>query len=174
MDPGRHERFVELFIRNQHRVYRYILSLVPVHADAEEIFQQTSLTLWSIWELFDPSRDFVRWSCGIAHIHIRNYLRKRPNRHLLLSEDVLDQLAELRLNHESALDVRRHALTGCLEKLPPSDRSLVERCYGGDETIRNTADEMGVTPNVLYKSLRRIRGWLYECVTRMIAREDGA
>jgi len=168
MDRRKHDQFVELYVRNQNRVYRYVVTLVPNRADAEELFQQTNLTLWKLWDRYDPGRDFVRWACGIAHNHIRNFFRKRENKQVLLSEEIIGQLAQQRLEMEDLLEQRRVALTGCLEKLPERQRSLVERCYGGGQTIKAVAESDGRTPNVVYKLLRRIRALLYDCITEAL------
>lgn len=171
MDQTRHDQFVELFVRNQNRVYRYILTLVPHRADAEELFQQTSLTLWKVWDRFDPTQDFVRWATGIAHNHLRNYWRERQADRLLLSEELLDQLAELRLDRDEALEDRRRALAGCLEKLTDGERALVDECYGGAGTIRAAAEDRGRNPTAIYKALRRIRTALHDCINRTLALE---
>ena len=73
------EDFVQRFVGVQARLYGYIATLVPSRADADELFQQTSLVLWRKHEEFDPSRDFLRWACGIAHNLIRNF-RKQHRR----------------------------------------------------------------------------------------------
>jgi len=171
MNEHQHQLFVELFVRNQNRVYRYILTLVPNRADAEELFQQTNLTLWKTWYRYDSGLDFVRWACGIAHNEIRNFARKKRSSHVLLGEEMLDQLAALRLQNEGLLEERRGALAECLKKLPSRDRELVERCYGSGETIKTVAQNGGQSPNVFYKALRRIRATLHGCVTQTLALE---
>jgi RNA polymerase sigma-70 factor (ECF subfamily) len=45
MDADQHQQFAQRMVRNQQRVFAYIVSLVPNRADAEELFQQTCLTL---------------------------------------------------------------------------------------------------------------------------------
>ena len=59
-------------------------------ADAEELFQETNLTLWRTWDRYDASLDFVRWAYGIAHNEIRNFARKKRASHVLLSDQLLD------------------------------------------------------------------------------------
>ena len=39
MDVEKHRQFAERVVRTQQRVYRYVASLVPNRADAEELFQ---------------------------------------------------------------------------------------------------------------------------------------
>jgi RNA polymerase sigma-70 factor (ECF subfamily) len=208
MERERHDRFAALFVRNQNRVYRYLLTLVPNRADAEELFQQTILTLWETWERFEPTAtanaaanagaglpadggsgsdlrgdgsssnltgdladQFVRWACGIAHNHVRNFVRKKQNQQVLVDANVLEQLGAWRLAHEDRLESRRQALAGCLEKLPAGQRSLVERIYAGVQTVQGAAEAAGQTPNAVYKTLNRIRAALYDCITRRLAVE---
>jgi RNA polymerase sigma-70 factor (ECF subfamily) len=204
MERERHDRFAALFVRNQNRVYRYLLTLVPNRADAEELFQQTILTLWETWERFEPTAtanaatanpatatagdgsssnltgdgvagdladQFVRWACGIAHNHVRNFVRKKQNQQVLVDANVLEQLGAWRLANEDRLESRRQALAGCLEKLPAGQRSLVERIYAGVQTVQGAADAAGQTPNAVYKTLNRIRAALYDCITRRLAVE---
>ena len=195
MERERHDRFAALFVRNQNRVYRYLLTLVPNRADAEELFQQTILTLWETWERFEPTAEanaavsaaadggsgsdltgdlanqFVRWACGIAHNHVRNFVRKKQNQQVLVDANVLEQLGAWRLAHEDGLESRRQALAGCLEKLPAGQRSLVERIYAGAQTVQDAAAAAGQTPNAIYKTLNRIRSALYDCITRRLTVE---
>src|SRR5437764_7861828 len=92
-----HDRFVERFIRSQDRVYAYVATLLPNRADAEEVFQQTSLVLWRKWQEFDPNREFLPWACGIAHHEARNFMRKHQHgSRVFLSEGVLEQICHTR------------------------------------------------------------------------------
>ena len=83
-----HDQFVERFIRSQDRIYAYVATQLPNRADAEEVFQQTSLILWRKWQQFDPHRDFVRWACGIAHREVCSFLRKQAARGRALAKPV--------------------------------------------------------------------------------------
>ena len=100
-----HDRFVEQFVRSQDRIYAYVVTLLPNRADAEEVFQQTSLLLWKKWQQFDPSRDFVRWGCGMAHLEVANFLRKHRDRgRIYPSEEVLAGIAQTRLEQNDMLE----------------------------------------------------------------------
>src|SRR3954467_1415402 len=93
------DKFVEQFVRSQDRVYAYVVTLLPNRDDAEEVFQQTSLALWKKGQEFDPTRDFLPWACGMAHLEVFNFLRKRAGRSRVdLSEDVLLEVAQARLD----------------------------------------------------------------------------
>jgi RNA polymerase sigma-70 factor (ECF subfamily) len=169
---AQHEQFVERFVRSQDRIYAYVATLLPNRADAEEVFQQTSLVLWKKWQQFDPSRDFLRWACGIARHEVQNFLRKQaPHGRVYLSEAVLAEVTEIRLGLHDVLEARRRALHQCLDRLQQNSRELLERCYAGRDSIKTIAESLGQRPNALYMTLKRLRRALYECINRTLAAE---
>ena len=170
-DPN--ERFVTLLVANQARVYRFLMTLVPRREDAEDLFQQTCLTLWRNREDYDPAAgEFASWACAIAHNHVRNFRRREVTRRNLLEEDVAQMLVNTRAAHASLVDDWHRALGHCLERLTAQQRSLVEQCYGGG-SLKEGAPTAGYTPNALYKVLRHIRGLLHDCIQKTVA-EGGA
>ena len=167
-----HDQFVERFVRSQDRIYAYLVTLLPNRMDAEEVFQQTSLVLWKKWQDFDPTRDFVRWACGIAHHEVCTFLRKHVDkRRVYLSEELLADVAEARLEAHDVLEARRRALRHCLQQLKDNQRQLLERCYAGKDTIKTIAAGLGQRPNVVYMILKRLRRTLFECINRAVAAE---
>jgi hypothetical protein len=66
---GPDDWFVTGLIPLQTRLYRYIAGLVPVCADAEDLFQESLLTAWQERIRSDFSRDMFAWRCGIARNH---------------------------------------------------------------------------------------------------------
>jgi RNA polymerase sigma-70 factor (ECF subfamily) len=171
MEPSsQQDRFVEQFVRSQDRIYAYVVTLLPNRDDAEEVFQQTSLALWKKWQQFDPSRDFVRWACGMAHFEVCNFLRKHAGRAPIgLSEDVLLEVAQVRLEMNDILEARRQALAHCLDRLKRESRELLDRCYAGKDSIRQIAEELGLQPNALYMTLKRLRRTLFDCINLNVA-----
>jgi RNA polymerase sigma-70 factor (ECF subfamily) len=165
--------FTEQFVRSQHRVYGFIVTLLPNRDDADEAFQETCLILWDKWAEFDPTRDFVRWACGIAHNVVRNYRRSQQRTAVTLSDDLLAEIALERLDNDPLLEARHQALSACLEKLTVGQRKLVEESYQRGQEIRLVAEQMAVTPATLYLRLQRIRRKLFECVDRAL-RSGGA
>ena len=172
---AQHDQFVERFVRFQDRIYAYVATLLPNRADAEEVFQQTSLILWRKWQEFDLERDFVAWACGIAYYEVRNFLRQHRDRaRVYLSEDVLEEVARVQVELHDVLEARLDALKHCLDQLNPDNRRLLERCYAGKDSIKTIAEDLGQTPNVLYMILKRLRRALFECINRSLAAEGTA
>jgi RNA polymerase sigma-70 factor (ECF subfamily) len=161
--------FLKRFLRDQHRLYGYIVTLLANRSDAEEVFQETALILWEKWREFDQGREFVPWACGIAHNVARNFLRKQGNRRVYLDEEFLRRVTVAREESQGSLDERRGALAHCMSQLPSKQRELLERCYSDQQTARDVAEQLGMSDNALYLRLSRIRRILYDCVTRRMA-----
>jgi RNA polymerase sigma-70 factor, ECF subfamily len=173
MSFGDRDDFAERLVRNQHRVFAYIVTLVANRDDAEDAFQSTCLILWRKWEEYDPHRDFFGWACGVAHNEVRNLLRRNHRGRLRLSESLLTQISETRLRADQFLETRSQFLALCLEKLSDVQRRLVEHCYLGDRPIKAIAEEMSITPAALTMRLQRIRRILFECVDLELRSEQG-
>jgi len=171
MDIQRHQEFARRLVRGQNRIFRYIVSLLPHRTDAEEVFQHTCLTLWENWERYDLDLDFVPWACGIAHNHVRNFRRKAQNHQVMLDNSVIEQLSQRSLERVGHDGERQEALRTCLDKLPDDHRSAVEVYYGGTQSVQQMAENRSMTPNAVYKMLRRIRAALRECIERQLAGE---
>lgn len=165
------DEFVERFVSVQSRVYGYIATLAPNRADADEVFQQTSLVLWRKREQFDPARDFLRWACGIAHNEIRNFRKRQGREKLSLSDAMVEKLAELRHTAAERVDSHLQWLANCMERLSPEQRELLNRCYLESQPIHAVAVESQLEPTVLYKRLDRIRWALVDCMRSMERRE---
>src|SRR5262245_8265994 len=78
-DLDREEQFLQLFLANERRIYAFILALVPVWSDADDLLQETSAVLWRKLDEFQPGSDFVAWALKIARFEVLNY-RKRQSR----------------------------------------------------------------------------------------------
>jgi len=170
-NEDRDKDFAQRIVSAQDRVFRFIMTQVCNSSDAEDLLQETLITAWKNRDRFDSSRDFVRWACGIAHNHVRNYLPKKRSGAVSLSIELLAQLARAHLEDEGVLEARRRVLTGCLAKLPKRDRTLIERCYARGATINGVAGRAGKSANVVYKALRHIRAALHDCITRTLREE---
>ena len=69
-DPGHSdettEQFVSLILANQLRIHGFIRSLVPNHADVEDLFQQTSIVLWRKFKDYEAGTNFAAWAMRVA------------------------------------------------------------------------------------------------------------
>lgn len=66
--PGddRHECFVRLLNAAHDRLVAYLASLLGNRHDAEDVFQQASVTMWRRFDTFEPGTTFMT---EIARLH---------------------------------------------------------------------------------------------------------
>lgn len=165
---------MEQYIRNQDMLYGYIVSLLPRHADADDVFQETSLVLWEKHESFDQDRSFVAWSYGIARNVALSYVRKKRNQGHTFSPDLFASVEEARIQSNEMLQKQSEFLQHCLARLPEKHRSFVMQCYSNQGSMSSVASQLGVSENALYLRLSRIRRRLFDCMRRFARSEEMA
>ncbi len=173
MEIEKHQKFAEEMVRAQARLFGYILSLVPHRADAEEIFQQSSLTLWENWDRYDQSLDFFPWACGIAHNHVRNFVRKRQRRPICLDADMVEVLADRSRKLQQDDLSRINFLRQCIKELPERNRNAITSFCSGT-SVEQIALARDLTSNAVYKLLRRSRALLHTCIKGKLALEGAS
>lgn len=168
-DQGRaaaQQRFLSLFLRSEREVFRYVATLVPNVADAEDIVQQTALALWEKFDAYDPSQPFTPWACRFALNKARQWMERRQRWKLLLDGGLAEELALRREQLRPEIEARLGRLEGCLARLPEDQRLLVEGYYYRREEVSQLAGQSGRTITGTYKALQRIRHALQTCIER--------
>ncbi len=166
--------FHRLFVQGQRRIFGHILTLLPRMTDAEEVFQQTCVVILGKAGQFVPGTDFVRWACQIAQFEVYNYRRRRQSERVCFNDALLDQIAARRLERGDLLEAELDAMRGCVDKLPPLDRQLIQKRYAERITSRALAAELGRPANTVYKAIQRIRRVLRDCIEKALLREEHA
>ncbi len=171
------DRFVELLSKHRRRLFGYSFALVHHMADAEDVFQQCCTILWRKFDSFDAESptaedDFVAWANQTARFVAMNFLRSKRRSRVCFSEEFLNEAASLPEQADDESDEeRREALRYCLKKLRESDQQLIRLCYGGKQTIKEVAQQLGRSPESVYVSVGRIRHQLYEGIRRRLNAE---
>jgi RNA polymerase sigma-70 factor, ECF subfamily len=167
------QQFLSLFLRSEREIFRYVAVLVPNVTDAEDIVQQTAISLWEKFEAYDPAQPFTPWACRFALNKARQWIERRQRWQELLESGLAEELARRREELRPELECRLKHLEGCLRKLPEEQRSLVEAYYYERAEIETLSERSGRTVAATYKALQRIRQALLICVERS-ANPEGA
>jgi RNA polymerase sigma-70 factor (ECF subfamily) len=170
-DDQEYERFLQLFAAHRDRLFAYVYSLLPHHADAEDVFQRCSLLLWRKFDQFERDGSFLAWGCGVAFYEVKNFLRSANRNRLQFDADLVSQIAEQRLAKSLELSPKLEALAGCVENLKASDRELIHHAYHDDEGLKVHAATSGKAIQTLYNRLSILRRQLMECVHRKLSLE---
>lgn len=166
-----YESFVQDFARHEPGLRSFVRPLVPTWEDMQEVIQQTCVVLWRKYGQFEPGTDFLSWACTIARFEVLKYRRTRARDRHLFGEELIALLADEGAAEADRRERERRALEGCIQRLPPQQRELIERCYGGGVSIKQVAESLGRSATSLYKTLDRIRLVLLQCIERCLAQE---
>lgn len=171
-DEPPYEQFVELFARSESDLRKFVRSLLPTWHDADEVVQQVALVAWRKFEQFDPATRFSRWLCVIARFEVMTYRRKMARDRLVLSEDLLQTLADEALEEIEERQEETDALETCLRQLPDEQRRFVTLAYSSGVSIQDLAEQAGVRPGTFYMRLNRIRKTLLGCIQGTLKRRE--
>ena len=154
----------QLFVRHQSAIKAFILSLRPDFAAADDILQETFLTVTRKADDFRDGSNFIAWSFSIARYKAMEHGRAH-RRETDLSDEVLEALAA-DAPPASFFDRRLPALMACLDRLAPKARQIVELRYHGEQGPEEIAAQLQWKPAAVNVALSRARQLLRSCVQR--------
>jgi len=171
-DSVRTEEFTRLLAKHQSRIYSYIYTIMPNSADADEVFQETSVVLWRKFEEYRPDTNFFQWAARIAYFKVLSHRKKQKRSRLVGSDEFIELVAaDMEMHADQYLD-RERALANCIAKLREKDRDLINRRYAPNGTVKVVAEQLGRPSKSIYAALGRIRRALLECVDRTLIAES--
>lgn len=155
-----------LWTSAQPMVMAFISSMVPNHADAEDVLQRTAYDIATNFEQYDPGRPFVAWAIGIAKFKVLDYRRDSSRSRIVFNDDALEQIASAYASDSEVLGEQSRLLRSCMGKLSHKGRSLIELRYSQDLKPAEIARQIGTSPNTVSNALSRVREKLRDCVKR--------
>ena len=169
---NRSAELVQLMMKYQRRLFAYIHTLVPSRSDADDILQETSLTICEKFQDFQTGTNFYSWACQIAYWKVRAARKKFAMSKVVFNQEVMDVISQTHGKMEEELDQRHYALSRCLKKLNERDRRMVLTRYESGKNVTAAAHACGRTVQGAYKALNRIRKVLFDCVTFELSTEQ--
>ena len=168
-EAERDQEFVQLLTVHQGPVLAYIRSLLPGFTGANDILQQTNITLWDKKDSFELGTNFKAWAFAIARNHVRDQRKKlKRNGWLVFSDDIAELFAAEVEDDDLDHDDAYRALEVCLSKLRPQDRELVQKRYCESITLEDYARELDRSAGTLKARLFKIRAGLRRCLENQI------
>ena len=169
------EQFVRLFVRHERELRGFAMTLFPSAADAEDVVQDACVAMWQKIGDLEGEEVFRAWAYSFVRFTALNKLRKQKRSPLVFSEELVEMLAS-ESEAEGEKDMAQlefKALVTCLEKLPASQRDIVQRYYmSANEGMAIIANKLHRNVEGLYKILQRARGALKICIERQFD-QDG-
>ena len=159
--------FTRLWTNVQPNVMAYISASVRQFSDAQDVVQNVAVAAVKKFDDYDRAKPFAGWIIGIARVEVLRYLRQHAkDRHQLVDEDVLVQLAGTWERNLNQLEEERAALMQCLKLLRGRPREMIEHRYGSGLKTAEIAEITGLKPGYVSVSLNRAYQQLRACIDR--------
>jgi len=153
-----------LYTRYQPRLYRFLYRMVKDGGMAEELVNEVFLDVWRGAGRFEGRSSPSSWMFSIAHNKAVSALRKRREKPLDEEEatEIADP-AELQDDVVQHGDMRR-LMKGCLDRLSPEHREVIELTYYQELSVREIAEIVDAPENTvktrMFHARRRLREML--------------
>src|SRR6187401_2837018 len=151
------EQFITLLNAAHGRLLGFLRVMLGNSADAEDVLQRASMTIWRKFGEFDPSRDFFAWASSFAFYEAKNFQRVSARSRLHFDDDLMQRLADERIVDLEHRDARFAAMDRCIEELDAPGRELVREFYLNNTDVGALAERMGRAPQTLYNKLNALR-----------------
>ena len=154
-------------------VAAYIASAIRDHQHAEDLLQETALSVAESFDQYDPQRPFIAWAIGIARHKMLHYFRRQRRDRLVFDEVLLSQVGSRFEQQAETLKDRNAALTICMQRLAKHALEIVQMRYVNGMNYEQIGQATGRTTAGVANSLSRARKALAQCVKRELARNLG-
>ena len=172
-EPSSSEQFITLLNAAHGRLLGFLRVMLGNNADAEDVLQRASMTIWRKFGEYDAGKDFFAWASSFAFYEAKNFQRVSARSRLHFDEELMERLAEERVTDLDHREARLAAVDRCIGELGETDRELVRDFYLNKTEVAALAERLGRAPQTLYNKLNTLRRLLAECMKRRLALEAG-
>jgi RNA polymerase sigma-70 factor (ECF subfamily) len=166
---GVHSAFTELCERHEYMIYRVLKRILANNEDTEDALQDCFLRAYSHIDRFDGRAKFSTWLTRIAINTALMVLRKRSRRPLQSIDEMEEsELACVLYPLSTSLDPEAQfqrdeiskILRSAIHCLPPNLRDVTEIRLSADLSVRQIAQQIGISEAATKSRLLRARGEL--------------
>lgn len=157
MSKGDREALRQVYGLTNAKLFGIVRRVVSDEAEAEEVLQETYLTVWRRADRFDPAKASpITWLAVIARNKAIDRVRAAKRRRA----DALDDAPEIvdagpRPGDALEEAERRERLEDCLNGLDPAAAAVVREAFFGDHTYLQLAERDGVPLGTVKSRIRR-------------------
>jgi RNA polymerase sigma-70 factor, ECF subfamily len=72
------DEVIRLLVECQQRLAGYIRTLIPGHADADDVLQEVNLFIWRHATDYQPGTSFGAWVFQVARYHVLSFRGRQP------------------------------------------------------------------------------------------------
>lgn len=165
-----------MFVKYSPKIRGFILSLVPNMELADDVLQETFLTVTKKADDFEPESNFVAWACRIAQFKVLEECRRNRKACGAFSNEVIEAICAAHPGPQQDEPVQRlDALKWCINRLAPHTQRAFELRYQNAHKTSEIAQILGWSVDSVCVILSRGRATLKKCIaSRMGLEENGA
>ncbi|MFI4876008.1 MAG: sigma-70 family RNA polymerase sigma factor [Blastopirellula sp. JB062] len=152
-----------LFVQHQSQLKAFAIVLSSNFAQADDVMQETFLTVTAKAHEFDLGSNFLAWSRSILRYKVLEAKRAASDPTVQLVESLASSCPE-----EWGGDERLQALTACLGQLAPKAREIVMLRYKREHSPVQIASLLSRSVNSVHVALSKARAVLRECMDRQL------
>ena len=162
--------FNELYERYFKRIYSFVHGRLRNHADAEEVTQETFVTIFRSIENYRGQSSLLSWMFGIAKNLSNNTIRRSQNqRERFESVDKEHFTPKPSIGHgapDEDLSLQRyaHAISSRMAKLPEWQRRIFEMRHLENMSIPEIAECSARSNDAVRSSLYRIKKLIFDAI----------
>jgi RNA polymerase sigma-70 factor (ECF subfamily) len=165
---GDEDAYVELLVLLTKVTRRYVyLKMGTIVSWADDVVQDTLISVHAARHTYDPRRPFAPWYYAIARNRLIDGLRREGRvSQREIGVEILPDVGVTAAAEEMALaEVDIDAVRAALRTLPPRQREIVESLKLRDESVREVANRLSMSPSAVkvtahrgYRALKRLLG----------------
>jgi RNA polymerase sigma-70 factor (ECF subfamily) len=167
------EAIARAWVLAQPIVDAFISSAVRNHADAQDILQDVAVAILDHHASPPLGGNFTAWTIGIARHKIADHFRQKARLQLVMTEEVLQNIADAFSSRVDVWTAEGHALELCLNRVKGVAKDLLNLRYREGYSPQEIAGRLGRTSEAIRASLLRIRRSLRECIERRLGQPQG-
>jgi RNA polymerase sigma-70 factor (ECF subfamily) len=161
------KQFLTLFEADKNRLYSYIHVFVGRSHAADDVFQETCLTLWKEFANFEIGTSFSKWANGIAFRRVLAFRRQNKKYALGMSDEFLEEFyfsmveSETRSTHQ---ETKLAYLEHCRALLSVPLQQIYEYFYIQNFNAQEVANHTGRSIHAIRKAVHKMRQKIFDCV----------
>lgn len=162
--------FNELYERYFKRIYSFVHGRLRNHADAEEVTQETFVTIFRSIENYRGQSSLLSWMFGIAKNLSNNTIRRSQNqRERFESVDKehftpKPSIGQVAPDEDLSLQRYAHAISSRMAKLPEWQRRIFEMRHLENMSIPEIAECSARSNDAVRSSLYRIKKLIFDAI----------
>ena len=171
-DPVAHVQ--GLFVQHLSAVRGFVISLLSDFSLADDVIQETFLTITAKAADFERGTNFRAWAMKIAKYKTLQLLEKSRRAKFYFAPEVIEALSAHQDAETFYTEEQLQQLKACMASLAPRARELVELRYEQAQRPPEIARLVGWSVDAVHVALSKARVSLRDCVTKRLAQNNPA